>query len=201
PKVQLFISAEVMVALIYMVGHEDMPWLKELGGLRYFALGQIFVLGSLVLGWVTFNLMGGLLNSYRSMIRFFQIQGLVIMPIVFCVFAVKDLNLLYLGMFVAGQLTVGQFSFWGNYLPQVYPMHLRGTGESFAANIGGRMIGTSFAWVTATVAAALTPEHPTPVQSAHIMAYTAGAVGFGVYLVGFLMSFMLPEPKAQRDEE
>src|SRR5437870_2263053 len=30
PKVQLFISAEVMVALIYMVGHEDMPWLKEL---------------------------------------------------------------------------------------------------------------------------------------------------------------------------
>ena len=45
---------------------------------------------------------------------------------------------------------MAQFSFWGNYLPRVYPVHLRGTGESFAANIGGRMIGTCFAWVTST---------------------------------------------------
>ena len=49
-----------------------------------------------------------------------------------------------------------QFSFWGNYLPRVYPVHLRGTGESFAANIGGRLIGTSFAWLTATLA--ITPD-------------------------------------------
>ena len=47
-----------------------------------------------------------------------------------------------------GLVTVAQFSFWGNYLPAVYPLHLRGTGESFAANIGGRMIGTPFAAVT-----------------------------------------------------
>ena len=53
-------------------------------------------------------------------------------------------------------MTVAQFSFWGNYLPRVYPLHLRGTGESFAANIGGRLIGTSFAWVTATLA--VTPD-------------------------------------------
>ena len=52
-----------------------------------------------------------------------------------------------MGIFFAGLFTVGQFSFWGNYLPRVYPIHLRGTGESFAANIGGRMIGTSFALV------------------------------------------------------
>ena len=49
---------------------------------------------------------------------------------------------------MAGLFTVAQFSFWGNYLPRVYPVHLRGTGEGFAANIGGRMIGTSFAAVT-----------------------------------------------------
>ena len=55
-------------------------------------------------------------------------------------------------IFLAGFFTVAQFSFWGNYLPRVYPVHLRGTGESFAANIGGRLIGTSFAWVTATLA-------------------------------------------------
>ena len=68
---------------------------------------------------------------------------------------------------------MAQFSFWGNYLPRVYPVHLRGTGESFAANIGGRLIGTSFAWVTATLA--VTPDRayaPTKV------ALVAAAVGF-----------------------
>ena len=65
-------------------------------------------------------------------------------------------------------------------------------GESFAANIGGRLIGTSFAWVTATLA--VTPDRayaPTKV------ALVAAAVGFSVYLVGFIASFWLPEPKAE----
>ena len=71
----------------------------------------------------------------------------------------------------------------------MYPVHLRGTGESFAANIGGRLIGTSFAWVTATLA--VTPDRayaPTKV------ALVAAGVGFAVYLVGFIASFWLPEP-------
>ena len=58
-------------------------------------------------------------------------------------------------MFFAGFFTVAQFSFWGNYLPRVYPTHLRGTGEGFAANVGGRMLGTSFAYVTTTLASSL----------------------------------------------
>ena len=57
-----------------------------------------------------------------------------------------------IGIFMAGLLTVAQFSFWGNYLPRVYPTYLRGTGESFAANIGGRMIGTSAALLTTQLA-------------------------------------------------
>ena len=57
-----------------------------------------------------------------------------------------------IGIFLAGFFTVAQFSFWGNYLPHVYPVHLRGTGESFAANIGGRMFGTPFAFVTQRLA-------------------------------------------------
>ena len=61
-------------------------------------------------------------------------------------------------IFLAGFFTVAQFSFWGNYLPRVYPLHLRGTGESFAANIGGRLIGTSFAWLTATLAVTRRPR-------------------------------------------
>lgn len=128
--------------------------------------------------------------SRRKLLRLFQVPGLIVMPVVFAYCAITALNLLYVGIFLAGFLTVAQFSFWGNYLPRVYPVHLRGTGESFAANIGGRLIGTSFAWVTATLATT-TDITQAPTR----LAYTAAAVAFGVYLVGFLLSFALPEPK------
>jgi hypothetical protein len=112
------------------------------------------------------------------------------MPLVFAVIAMTSLGWLYAGIFVAGLLTIGQLSFWGNYLPRVYPIHLRGTGESFAANIGGRLLGTMFAWVTATLAVTDDPTFaPTKV------ALVAAAVGFLVYLIGFIASFWLPEPK------
>jgi hypothetical protein len=127
--------------------------------------------------------------SRRKLIRFFQIPGLIVMPLTFAVAGTTSLNLLYVGMFLAGFFTVGQFSFWGNYLPRVYPLYLRGTGESFAANIGGRLIGTSFAWLTATLAVTSDRAYaPTKV------AYVAAAVGFSVYLVGIIASFWLPEP-------
>jgi MFS family permease len=127
--------------------------------------------------------------SRRKLIRVFQIPGLIVIPIVFAYVATRDLQWLYVGMFFAGLFTVGQFSFWGNYLPRVYPVHLRGTGESFAANIGGRLIGTSFAWLTATLAVTSNRAYaPTKV------ALVAACVGFSVYLVGFIASFFLPEP-------
>jgi hypothetical protein len=132
--------------------------------------------------------------SRRTLIRLFQVPGLIVMPLVFAVAGVQSLQLLYVGIFVAGFLTVAQFSFWGNYLPRVYPVHLRGTGESFAANIGGRMIGTSFAWITSTLATtSLIPGSSDPTK----MAYTAAAVGFSVYAVGLIASFWLPEPPAE----
>ena len=127
--------------------------------------------------------------SRQRLIRMFQIPGLIVMPIVFAWIATTSLSWLYVGAFLAGFCTVAQFSFWGNYLPRVYPMHLRGTGESFAANIGGRLIGTSFAWLTATLA--ITPDRayaPTKV------ALVAAGIGFSVYLIGLIASFFLPEP-------
>jgi hypothetical protein len=114
------------------------------------------------------------------------------MPVVFAYCAVTSLNYLFVGIFFAGLLTVAQFSFWGNYLPRVYPVHLRGTGESFAANIGGRLIGTSFAWVTTTLATT-----PDVAAAPTKLAYTAAGIAFAVYLAGFLLSFALPEPKAE----
>jgi hypothetical protein len=93
-------------------------------------------------------------------------------------------------MFFAGLFTVAQFSFWGNYLPRVYPTHLRGTGEGFAANVGGRMLGTSFAYVTTAVVAPMLSGTP-PVRLAHAAAIVAAFV----YVAGFALSFLLPEPK------
>lgn len=142
-----------------------------------------------LIGRVLLAVLAGYIVSRRALIRVFQVPGLILAPIVFGYFAIYNLPLLYVGAFLIGLCTVAQFSFWGNYLPRVYPVHLRGTGEGFAANIGGRMIGTSFAWLTASLA--ITPDRayaPTKV------ALVAAAVGFSVYLVGFVASFWLPEP-------
>jgi len=127
--------------------------------------------------------------SRRKLLWIFQVPGLVIVPLVFFWPAVNDLNMLRIGIAFAGFFTVAQFSFWGNYLPLVYPVHLRGTGESFAANVGGRMIGTSFAWVTAQLA-----NHTAGATSFTKTAYAAAIVALFVYVAGFICSFWLPEP-------
>ena len=148
-------------------------------------------MGGLV-GRVILAYLAVVIVSRRKLVRLFQIPGLVVMPVTFALIATSSLTWLYPAIFLAGLLTVAQFSFWGNYLPRVYPLHLRGTGESFAANIGGRLIGTSFALVTTTLA--VTPDRayaPTKV------ALVAAGVAFAVYLVGFIASFWLPEPKPE----
>jgi MFS family permease len=127
--------------------------------------------------------------SRQSLIRVFLIPGLIILPIVFGYVALHSLPGLKVGIFLVGFFTVAQFSFWGNYLPRVYPLHLRGTGESFAANIGGRMIGTSFALVTSLLALKMPGE-----TDAVKMAVAATAVGTFVYLANLILSFWLPEP-------
>lgn len=127
--------------------------------------------------------------SRQKLLRVFQGPGLLIVPLVFFYPAVHDLGMLRIGIFLAGLLTVAQFSFWGNYLPRVYPTHLRGTGESFAANIGGRMVGTSAALVTTQLANIMPGVSP-----ATKLAYSAAAVALFVYGVGFACSFFLPEP-------
>ena len=127
------------------------PGLAELSGMARAALEQT------ISGVQAFQELGGLLGrialavlavrivARRKLLRIFQLPGLVILPFVFFYASTNNLALLKWGILVVGLLTVAQFSFWGNYLPRVYPTHLRGTGESFAANIGGRMIGTSAA--------------------------------------------------------
>jgi hypothetical protein len=130
--------------------------------------------------------------SRRRLLHLFQVPGLIILPFVFLFPATSNLALLQWGIFIVGFMTIAQFSFWGNYLPRVYPTHLRGTGESFAANIGGRMIGTSAALLT-TQLVTLMPGTSAPAR----LAYASAVVGTAAYLIGFIASFWLPEPNKE----
>jgi MFS family permease len=130
--------------------------------------------------------------SRRKLLRAFQIPGLILIPFVFLYGATESLGLLKWGICIIGLLTVAQFSFWGNYLPRVYPTYLRGTGESFAANVGGRMFGTSAAYVTTSLTNVMPGTSPSMK-----LAYAAAVVGFLVYAIGFAASFWMPEPEAE----
>jgi MFS family permease len=136
--------------------------------------------------------------SRRGLLRVFLLPGLILTPIVFGYFAVTNLTWLTGGMFWIGLFTVGQFSFWGNYLPRVFPIHLRGTGESFAANIGGRMIGTSFALVTSLLSSFMPAgNNHGQIADAVRMAAAAAVVGTSLYLLNIILSFFLPEPQSE----
>ncbi len=145
-----------------------------------------------LLGRVMFALLAVYVVSRRALLRLFQVPGLVVLPLVFALAPSSSVSAVQWGIFFCGLLTVAQFSFWGNYLPRVYPTHLRGTGEGFAANVGGRMIGTSAAIVTTTLVSYMPGNSP-----AQKLAWSAALVGLVVYAVGFAASFWLPEPKRQ----
>jgi MFS family permease len=151
-------------------------------------IGEIQELGGLV-GRLLLAFLAVRILSRRSLLRVFQVPGLLLVPVIFAVAPTHSLNALTIGAFIAGLFTVAQFSFLGNYLPRVYPLHLRGTGEGFAANIGGRMIGTSFAAVT-TFASKFAPGGTPPIK----LANAAAGVALFVFLVGTIASFYLPEP-------
>ena len=150
---------------------------QEMGGLT----------GRIILAFLAVRIVGR-----RRLLRIFQVPGLILLPLVFLFPATSNLTLLKWGIFLVGLATIAQFSFWGNYLPRMYPTYLRGTGESFAANVGGRMFGTTAALVT-TQLASFMPGTSAPTK----LAYAAALVGTTVYVIGFISSFRLPEPKRE----
>jgi MFS family permease len=179
--------------------------------------GQVQEIGGLI-GRFLLAALAVYIVSRRGLLRIFQVPGLIIVPLVFAFLVVqnrvlftvgfasegpswlpswirgllsyREVTAFHIGIFLAGLLTVAQFSFWGNYLPTVYPIHLRGTGQSVSANIGGRMIGTSFAFISSELAGLLKFG-----DAAVNSAYAAAMVGLFVYVVGSVACFFLPEPK------
>jgi len=150
---------------------------QEFGGLA----------GRILLAFLAVQIVGR-----RLLLRLFQIPGLILLPIVFLVAATGSLSFAKWGIFAVGLATIAQFSFWGNYLPRVYPTYLRGTGESFAANVGGRMLGTSAALVTTQLVASM-PGASLPIR----LAYASALVGTLAYVIAVAASLWLPEPSRE----
>ena len=155
----------------------SVQFLQEIGGL----------VGRFVLAWLAIRIV-----SRRKLLWMFQVPGLLIIPLVYFFPAAgnlprNNLEILRAGMFFVGFFTVAQFSFWGNYLPRVYPMHLRGTGESFAANVGGRMVGTGANFLTTRLAPIIMAMMPTLARPSGI-AYAAAIVGLFVYALGTMLT-------------
>jgi len=149
-------------------------------------------LGSLS-GRLLFALLVVQIVSQRRLLRIFLVPGMCVFSFVYFFAATHSLTLLRCGMFFAALLMNAWVSFWWNYLPRVYPTHLRGTGESFAENVGGRMIGTLGAVVTIQLANII-PGAGAPARLAH----SAAVVAVVVFVIALVASFWVSEPRSEQ---
>jgi MFS family permease len=153
---------------------------QELGGL----VGRIILAVLLIWG-----------ISRVALLKIFQIPALVLLPLTYFKLFEQGGPAFLWAYGICGLLTVAQFSYFGEYLPKVFPMHLRGTGGSFATNVGGRMIGTSMAFLTTSFVAPMIAGKG-PMLPMHV-AMAAGYVGTGIAVISFIVGFLLPEPKSE----
>jgi MFS family permease len=157
-------------------------WFQEMGGLA----GRIALAVLLVAG-----------IARRPLLRVFQVPAIVILPLTYFVFFGSGGDLFLWAYAACGFLTVAQFSYFGEYLPKVFPMHLRGTGGSFATNVGGRMVGTSASMITTLVVAPMLAGGTDAVRPMHI-AQAAGWVAAVIAVVALVLGCFLPEPPAEK---
>jgi MFS family permease len=161
---------------------EQVQFMQEFGGL----IGRILLALALLY-----------ISSKRLLLWLFQVPSLVIIPVVWWWVFPNHSDYFTLGVFLAGACIVAQFSYFGEYLPKVFPVHLRGTGGAFATNVGGRMLGTSAAFLTTNVIAPMVTVGSNNFEK---VAFAAGVTGVLVFGVGFLVSFFLPEPPPEKLE-
>ena len=172
------------------------PGLAELRGLtprvveQIVSRVQLFQELGTIAGRLLFAFLVVRIATQRRLLRVFLVPGLMVFSGVYFFAATHNLRLLEYGILLAGLLLNGPFSLWGNYLPRMYPTHLRGTGESFAINIGARVIGASGVLLTTQLANIMPGASP-----AARLAYSAGALAVLAYFLSLIASFWLREPE------
>lgn len=154
---------------------------QEMGGL----LGRVLLAVLLIVGL-----------SRVALLKVFQIPALIILPVTYFMLFEKGGESFLWGYFLCGLVTVAQFSYFGEYLPKVFPLHLRGTGGSFATNVGGRMIGTCMATLNTSFLAPMLAGGIQNVRPSHV-ALAAGYIATAMAVIALIVGFLLPEPKAE----
>jgi hypothetical protein len=177
-----FVKSMPEISVLTSSGQNDaagvMQMIQESGGL----------VGRMMLAWLVVAIV-----ARRRMLRVLQLAAFIAFPLTFVWLSGVGFSPLGVGVFVTAAITAAQFNFWGSYLPRVFPTHLRGTGEGFAANVGGRIIGTTAALATTTLATRLTPElGPGPA-----LAVSAGAIATIACAIGLFASRYLTEPESE----
>jgi len=132
----------------------------------------------------------------RPMLRWLLVIGLGVFPLVFLGPALNDVECFKYAVLVVTMVVAVQYSFWGNYLPRVFPLHLRGTGESFAMTFGARTMAPFMALLTANLASVMPGATPS-LKLAHSMALVAVAAT----IIALIASRWLPEPAAELPED
>jgi MFS family permease len=130
--------------------------------------------------------------SRRRLVRMFQVPGLILVP--YRLRRVRHAK--------PDDAAVEHFpirhhhgraaQFLGKLSSARLPDLLEGTGESFAANVGGRMIGTCAALLTTQLVNVVPGDSPSAK-----LAYASAIVGGAAYLLGLIGSFWLPEPSRE----
>ncbi|HTE45023.1 MAG TPA: hypothetical protein VK636_07250, partial [Gemmatimonadaceae bacterium] len=172
-----------------------LAWVHSLGPREVEqAVSRLFFVQELgsVAGRVAFALLVVRIMRRQRLLRFFLVPAAILIPWLFLSATSSGMLSFGVGVFCAQALFNGIHSFWGNYLPRVFPTRLRGTGESFAMNVGGRMIGVWAALATTQFATTMPGALP-----ATRLANAAGITMVAVLGVFLIASFWLPEPKSE----
>jgi len=149
-------------------------FMQDFGGL----VGR-FAVAFLAITWLT----------RRQVLRTFQLPALIVMPLLFATAPYLNLTVLACGALLGGVLVNAQVNFIGNYLPQMYATPLRGTGESFAISVGGRIIGAAAAFLTPWLSN-FTPG----ANASQKLAFACAAIAVVACTLGWLTSHFLVEP-------
>ena len=151
------------------------------------------------LGGLTGRIVFAILLLYvasRVLIRIFLLPGVVLFPVTYLVLYQGDFAVFCIAVFFCGLVTVAQFSYVSEYLPKVFPVHLRGTGSAFATNIGGRMLGTMAAVVNTELLSPMFFAGEGDEKNPHQVATAAAIIGGAVYAIA--AGAVLPATDATR---
>jgi MFS family permease len=154
---------------------------------------QLFQELGTIVGRLLFAFLVVRIATQRRLLRVFLVPGLIVFACLYFFAATHSLVLVKYGIFLAGLLLNGPFSLWGNYLPRMYPTYLRGSGESFAINIGARVIGASGVLFTTQLANVMPGG-----GAAARLAYSAGTLAVLAFSGSLIGSFWLREPEGNQ---